>query len=101
MNSNFPVLRMSQAPEVAARFVVLPVGMDGLMGPTGGQVRFQFSPRPENVRRVVRRFQTRKEAGGSPDAEARDYTMRQGDGLAGSRLVTGTTVRTSLPGRMG
>ena len=101
MNSNFPVLRMSQAPAVAARFAALPGAAEGLMGPTGGQVRFQFSPRPENVRRVVRRFQTRKEAGGSPDAEARDYTMRQGDGLAGSRLVTGTTVRTSLPGRMG
>ena len=101
MSFNFPVLRMSQTPEVAARFVALPVGMEGLMRPTGGQICFQFSPRPENVRRVVRRFQTRKEAGGSPDAEARDYSMKQGDGLAGSRLVTGITVRTSLSERMG
>ena len=101
MSFNFPVLRMSQTPEVAARFVALPLGGEGLMRPTGGQVHFQSSSRPENVRRVVRRFQTRKEAGGSPDAEARDYSMKQGDGLAGSRLVTGITVRTSLSERMG
>ena len=101
MSFNFPVLRMSQTPEVAARFVALPLGVEGLMRPTGGQVHFQFSRRPENVRRVVRRFQTRKEAGGSPDAEARDYSMRRGDGLAGSRLVTGTAERPSLTGRMG
>ena len=101
MRSNFPVLRMSQTPEVTARLVALPVGIAGWMQSAGGQVYFQFSPRPENVRRVGRRLQTRNEAGDSPDAEARDYAMRQGDGLAGSRLVTGTTVRTSLPGRMG
>lgn len=101
MSFNFPVLRMSQAPAVAARFAALPGAAEGLMGPTGGQVRFQFSPRPENVRRVVERLQTCKEAGGSPDAEARDYTMRQGDGLAGSRLVIGVAERASLAGQMG
>lgn len=92
---------MSRSPEVAARFVAFPVGAEALMQPTGGQVRFQFTPRPESVRRVVGRLQTRKEAGGSPDAEARDYSMKQGDGLVGSRLVTGITVRTSLSERMG
>jgi len=101
MNSNFPVLRMSQSPEVAARFVTLPVGAEALMQPTGGLVRFQFTPRPESVRRVVGRLQTRNEAGGSPDAEARDYSMKQGDGLAGSRLITGITARLNLTGRMG
>ena len=101
MSSNFPVLRMSQAPEVVARFAALPGAAEGLMRPTGGQVYFQFSPRPENVRRVVGRLQTCNEAGGSPDAEARDYAMRMGDGLAGSRLVRGMAVRASLAGQMG
>jgi len=101
MSFNFPVLRMSQSPEVAARFVALPVGAEALIQPTGGQVRFQFSPRPENARRVVGRLQTRKEAGVSPDAEARDYSMKQGDGLVRSRLVTGAAAYMNLAGRMG
>jgi hypothetical protein len=88
MISNYPILRLSRAPEAAARFAVHADQVAGLAGPTSGLVRVQFSPRPVNGRRVLRRGQYADATGARPGAEIRDYSLRRGTGLAGSRLAT-------------